>query len=123
MRFWTTSPKPAMACGGGGPPAPTGQSGSRRRTPGWLHWQAGDGDSGVQLPLARMLATSAGTSGTEKWQAKECVHSNPLWSQEGLWVLGEGASRHRRGGKLRQSSGGKLRECQGQGVAKESCLG
>lgn len=66
VRFWTTSPKPAIAWGGGGPPAPAGQSGNRRRAPGWLHWQAGDGDSGVQLPLARMLATSGGTSGTVK---------------------------------------------------------
>lgn len=34
VRFWTTSPKPATAWGGGGPPAPAGQSGNRRRAPG-----------------------------------------------------------------------------------------
>lgn len=79
-----TSPRSPVAWGGGRPPAPAGQSGNRRRAPGWLHWQAGDGNSEVQLPLAKMLATSAGTSGTEKWQGRECVHSDPLWSREGL---------------------------------------
>ena len=79
VKFWTTSPELVGAWGGGGPPAAAGQSGSRRRAPGWLHWQAGDGDSGVQLPLAKTSAMSAGTSGTEKWQRAGRVHAGALW--------------------------------------------
>lgn len=65
VRFCTSSPEPPGAWGGGGPPAAAGQAGSRRRAPGRLHWQAGEGDPGVQLPLAKTAATSGGTSGTE----------------------------------------------------------
>lgn len=70
VRFCTVSPEAVCTWGGGGPPAAGGQSGSRRRAPGWLHWHAGDGDAGVQLPLARTSATSAGTSGTENQQTE-----------------------------------------------------
>lgn len=56
--------------------------------PGWLHWQAGDGNSGVQLPLAKTSATSAGTLGTENQQTVGCTHLGGLRNGAPLWACG-----------------------------------
>lgn len=54
--------------------------------PGWLHWQAGDGNSGVQLPLAKTSATSVGTLGTENQQTVGCIHLGALRNRAELWA-------------------------------------
>lgn len=49
--------------GGGSPPAPSGQSGSMRRTFSVLHWQTGEGLSLLQLPLLNSFHMGKETCG------------------------------------------------------------
>lgn len=92
-RFCTIAPEAVSTWGGGGPPALVGQLGSRWRVPGQLHWQKGDADSEVQLPLAKTLATSE----IPNWQMTGCVHLDAL-REQGRAVGTQLAGRPERGG-------------------------
>lgn len=56
-------PSSSLTSGGGGPPAPAGQSGSIFLLPSQLHKQAGDGFSMVQFLELSSCWTLSGTSG------------------------------------------------------------
>lgn len=73
--------------GGGSPPAPSGQSGSMRRTFSVLHWQTGEGLSLLQLPLLNSFHMGKETCGRMNRPPCLSSHGGVLSTSSRFYVL------------------------------------
>lgn len=63
---WLADLQLRRTCGGGRPPAASGQSGNMTFRWGVLHWQAGEGLDVLQLPFRKTSATDWSTGGVNQ---------------------------------------------------------
>jgi len=81
-----------LTCGGGRPPAPSGQSGNMIVRFGVLHWQEGEGLDMLQLPLRKMSVTDWSTGGVNQSEPLE-EHGNSLqkkqWGKQDYFLVNQ----------------------------------